>query len=50
MYSPRPGKILLALAFVLNAEKIDHVGGFEHLVELVNDAHAQLFKRARHQR
>ena len=50
MYSPRPGKIFLALTLMLNAEQIHHIGRRQHLVEFVRDGDPQLLKLARHQR
>ena len=40
----KTGKIFLALAFVLDAEKIDHVGVRQDLVELVSDTARRAFQ------
>ena len=50
VYSPRPGKIFLALPLVLDAQEIDDVGVRQARRRFVRNGHAQLLEGARHQR
>ncbi len=50
MYSPMPGKYSLTLAFVLDAQKVHHIGFWQHILDLVRNLGAKFLKLARHKR